>query len=126
MITEIDISSFTEKLKATIQKTGRLGFTDETAKVLNLQNMKCAKFARDDKDSKILYLVLCEEEQNNSFRVVKSGAYFYLPTKLMFDAFDFDYINNVVMFDLVRMSSLDNEIGGIVYKMCKRLKTKKS
>ena len=120
MISLLDIGQYSVKLKATIHQTGRLGFTAETAKALSLTNQMHVQFARDDEGDRALYMVLREEEVGNSFRVMKAGQYFYLPTKQMFDAFGEDYINKVVMFDLTPVASLDAQFGGRVYKMVRR------
>ena len=120
VISLLDIEQYSVKLKATIQQTGRLGFTAETAKALGLTPQMHVQFARDDEGDRALYMVLREEEVGNSFRVMKAGQYFYLPTKQMFDAFGEDYINKVVMFDLTPIASLDTQFGGKVYKMVRR------
>ena len=120
MISLLDIEQYSVKLKATIQQTGRLGFTAETAKALGLTVQMSVQFARDDAGDRALYMVLHEGQVDNSFRMMKAGQYFYLPTKQMFDAFGEDYINKVVMFDLAPVSSLDAQFCGKVYKMVRR------
>lgn len=120
MIQILDIGQYSVKLKATIQQTGRLGFTAETAEVLALSVQKSVQFARDDEGDKALYMVLRDGQPDNSLRVMKAGKYFYLPTKQMFDAWGEDYINKVVMFDMVHVASLDAQFGGQVYKMVRR------
>ena len=111
---------FSVKLKATIQQTGRLGFTAETAKAFGLTPQMHVQVARDDEGDRALYMVLRDGQVDNSFRVMKAGQYFYLPTKQMFDAFGEDYINKVVMFDLTPIAGLDTQLGGKVYKMVRR------
>lgn len=122
MLKIIDTSQFNVKLKATIQKTGRLGFTDETSRALKLSTETYARFALDDEEEGSLFLVLSEVEDANSFRVNKSGQYYYLPTKLMFDAFGYDYKAGVIMFDLVRKSDYDATLSGRVYKLKRKEK----
>ncbi|MCD8387828.1 MAG: hypothetical protein LUD17_13195 [Bacteroidales bacterium] len=122
MIRIIDTSQFNVRLKATIQKTGRLGFTEETARVLNLSTDLCARFAMDDEQENSLFLVLSETEDSNSFRVTKSGQYYYLPTKLMFDAFGYNYKEGVIIFDLVRRAEYDATLMGRVYQLKRKEK----
>lgn len=109
---------FQTKLKATIQSTGRLGFTDKTAKELQFVNGSHVKFLSDE--SKGLYMAKVTGENEDAFEVRKSGDYFYVATKRLFDELGFDYKKENIMFDLVRKSSLDEEAGGEVYKMNKR------
>ena len=129
MIQIIKTRDFNVKLKATIHSSGRLGFTAETASSLNLASSQFAKFAKDDEDDKSLYLIITSESDEDTFKVTKSGSYFYLPTTLMFESFGYDYKKYNIIFDLVRMSDLDELLGGQVYKLNKRVimrKEKKS
>lgn len=107
------------KLKATIQQTGRLGFTETTAICLKLSAGRYAKFAQDE-ESKDLYLCMCEKKDKETFDVRLSGKYYYVPATTLFDMMGFDYKRKTIMFDLVRNSDLDMEMGGEVYKMNKR------
>ena len=43
----------------------------------------------------------------------------------MFDAFGYDYKRYNIMFDLVRISELDELLGGNVYKLNKRVLMRK-
>ena len=95
----LSAKEFATKLKATIQASGRLGFTGETAIALNLKAGKFAKFAKDDENG-ALYLIII--------------------TKVMFDTLGYDYENNTIMFDLVRQISLDKDLQGQVYFMKQR------
>ena len=115
----LSAKNFAIKLKATIQASGRLGFTAETATVLDLKSGKFAKFAKDDENND-LYLIIINEGSEDAFSVRESSGYFYVPTKVMFDALGFDYENGNIMFDLVRQPSLDNDLQGQVYRMKQR------
>ena len=115
----LSAKKFAITLKVTIQKTGRLGFTDDTAKALDLKSGKFAKFAQDDEND-LLYLIIINEGSEDAFSIRESSGYFYVPTKVMFDTLGFDYENNTIMFDLVRQPSLDNDLQGQVYYMKQR------
>jgi hypothetical protein len=104
------------KLKATIQNSGRLGFTDKTAKELQLQKGSRVRFLIDE-DKKDFFLAISNEGDEDAFDVRESGTYLYVSTKLLFDEYEFDYKKKNIMFDLVRRPMLDDEAGGIVYKM---------
>lgn len=107
------------KLKATIQATGKLGFTKATSDVLGLGVRKFIKFAQSD-DERELYLIVSESENEDAFKVSISSGYYSLNTKGLFDALDLDYKNKTIIFDLQRIVSLDNELEGDVYKMVYR------
>lgn len=118
-ITILSAKQFATKLKATIQATGRLGFTSETATALDFKSGKFAKFAKDDENDS-LYLIIINEGNEDAFSIRESSGYYYVPTKVMFDTLGFDYENNTIMFDLVRQPSLDNDLQGQVYFMKQR------
>lgn len=115
----IDTTQFSVKLKATIQATGKLGFTNETANSLNLQIGQAVNFAKDD-ETEELYLIIAKDNTANALKVCKSGMYYYIQTKLMFDAFGYDYKKKTIIFDLTRKIELDESLNGRVYKMNKR------
>ena len=115
-ITILSAKQFATKLKATIQASGRLGFTAETATALDLESKKYAKFAKDD-EKESLYIIIINEKSEDAFDIRVSSGYYYVPTKVMFDTLGYDYENNTIMFDLVRQPSLDNDLQGQVYYM---------
>lgn len=116
----IDTTQFNVRLKATIQATGKLGFTRDTAKTLELEAGGGVNFAKDDATNE-LYMIIIDHEDASAFKVCKSGAYFYIPTKLMFDSLGMEYAIKNVMFDLIRMPELDEELNGKTYKMNQRI-----
>ncbi|MGM9815438.1 MAG: hypothetical protein ACI304_00055 [Lepagella sp.] len=126
MITIIKTSEYNVKLKATIHSSGRLGFTADTADKLNLSGEVYVKFAKDDDLENELFMVLVQNEDEDSFKVVKSGKYYYLPTTAMFQSFGYDFKKYNIIFDLVRMSDYDNFVNGKVYKLNKRVLMRKA
>lgn len=123
-ISILSAKRFEKKLKATIQASGRLGFTDETAKALDLSAGKFAKFAKDDENGS-LYLIIIDERDEDAFEIRVSSQYYYVPTRLMFDTLGYDYANNNIMFDLIRQFSLDADLQGQVYLMKPRINKRK-
>lgn len=124
MINIIKASEYKAKLKATIQATGRLGFTEETSEKLGFSTQKYIKFAQDDTDN-TMFMIVTDVDDKDAFKVCTSGKYYYLATQYLFDALGFDYRNNTIMFDLTHMNELDIELNGIVYKMFKRVNARK-
>lgn len=123
-ITIISAKQFATKLKATVQKSGRLGFTAETGKALGLECGKFAKFAKDDEKG-ILYLIIIEVGNEDAFPIRENGGYYFIPTRQMFDALGMDYATYNIMFDLVRQPSLDADLQGQVYFMKQRQNKRK-
>ncbi len=110
----------TQKLKATIQRSGKLGFTAETIDQLKLSNEVSIRIASDDTRKDILYMAVVPRACEDAFPVIKTGIYFYLNTKQLFDEIRMDYTKFNIMFDLTRCSEADEAIGGECYKMTAR------
>lgn len=110
----------TQKLKATIQRSGKLGFTAETIEQLKLNNEVSIRIAADDTRKDVLYMAVVPRTCEDAFPVVKTGIYFYLNTKQLFDEIRMDYTKFNIMFDLTRCSEADEAIGGECYKMTAR------
>ena len=119
-ITILSAKRFATTLKATIHRTGRLGFTAETATALDLNAEKFAKFAQDNENDS-LYLIIINEGDEDAFPVRENGGYYFIATKVMFDTLGFNYENGNIMFDLVRQPSLDNDLQGQVFYMKQRV-----
>lgn len=126
MLKIINTSYFNVRLKATIHSSGRLGFTADTADKLKLSSGIFVKFAKDDEDENELFMVLVTDEDDDSFKVVKAGKYYYLPTTAMFQSFGYDFKNYNIIFDMVRMSEFDKLVNGKVYKLNKRVLMRKA
>ena len=66
------------RLKATIQRTGKLGFTEATAIHLQFKENSIVQFAEDDQNKGTLYLINAPDSQDETvFKVCKAGRYFY-------------------------------------------------
>ena len=111
------------KPKATIQQTGKTGFNSDAIRLLKLDENKAVILAPDTQDKEIFYMAVVDANTNdNAFAVYKSGLYYYIPTKQLFDHLEIDYIKHTNIFDLVRYDKYDDAIGGECYKMVARSK----
>ena len=126
MIKIIKTSEFNVKLKATIHSSGRLGFTADTAEKLRLAEDMYVKFGKDDEAENELFMIFVTEADDDTFRVIRSGKYFYLPTTAMFQSFGYDFKKYNIMFDMVRMSDYDEIVNGKVFKLNKRVLMRKA
>lgn len=129
MIKIIKTSDFNVKLKATIHASGRLGFTADTAKKLQLSEDTYIKFANDDENENELYMIFVSVPDEDTFKIIRAGKYFYLATTAMFLSFGYDFKKYNIMFDMVRMSDYDEIVNGKTFRLNKRVlmrKTKQS
>lgn len=112
-----------KNLKATVHRTGKLGFTIESAKKMNLENSKSLSIGtnEDDENDKSLYIIVNENTEESSFPVLKAGQYHYINTKALFDNLNWDYLSKTISFDI---KTIEND-GQAVYKFEMREKLKK-
>lgn len=126
MIKIIKTSDFNVKLKVTIHSTGKLGFTSDTAEKLCLTEQTYIKFANDDVNENELFMIFVPEKDEDTFKVIKSGKYYYLQTTALFQSFGYDFKKFNIMFDMVRMPDYDEIVNGKVYKLNKRVLMRKA
>lgn len=105
-------------VKATVHKTGKLGFSSGASKFMELDRIKYFNIGtnKNDEEDNNLYLVPIEKETDKSFKVVKAGAYYYITIKNILRDLKIDYKNETVIFDIDELEMKDNKI----YKLTKR------
>lgn len=112
-----DAKELTQKLKATVQRTGKLGFTAETLEALHIQQGTHIRIAEDTESKRILWLGVLQEPADNAFPVNKAGDYYYVNTTKLFEKINLDFKKKNCMFDMSRAPEYDEAIGGECYKM---------
>jgi len=110
MLKLINAAEYSTKLKATIQQTGKLGFTKETIDALDLNEQKSIQFAEDDTRKNTLFMIVYDEQNEAAFRVNKAGDYLYLNTKVFFELRGYDFKEWNFMFDLYRAEEHEAQI----------------
>lgn len=119
---KFNAKDYTTKLKATIQRTGKLGFTSDTIEKLGL-GLGCSIYlAKDDENKKVMYMGVLREVRDDAFPLLSSGKYPYLNTTGLFKELKFDFVNKVYMFDLSRYQEGDAAMESECYKMELRVK----
>lgn len=113
----ISAKDFAIKLKAAIHSTGKLGFTEATAKELSLTKNSFVKFAIDESDSKSLYLINGVDPDEEAFKVMSAGNYFSINTKQLFDSLGYDYKTKNIIFDMIKEKQYEERD---VYKLLTR------
>ena len=120
----LSAKKFATKLKATIHRSGKLGFGDDTANALELKSGKFARFAQDD-ETGVLYFIVDNKGSEDAFTFKETSGFFSIATRQMFDTLGYDYEHYNIMFDLSRQSSLDADLQGQVYQMKPRINKRK-
>jgi len=115
--------SLDRNLKATVHKSGKLGFTVDAAKKLKLETNKSAAIGanEDDPSDESLYVIVYNEVRNDAFRIAKAGQYYYINLKALFDALKINYKGESVVYDI----SEEHIENNTVFKFSRRKNTKK-
>ena len=89
-------------LKATVHKSGKLGFTVDAANKMDLKPNKSAGVGEneEDKSDKSLYIIIYDDIQDGAFKVAKAGEYYYLNLKNLFDTLKINYKSQSVVYDI--------------------------
>ena len=98
-------------VKATVHKTGKLGFSSGAAKKLDFETNRFYKIGRNraDVEDKALYMLNSNEEDKSSYKISKAGEYYYLRIKNIIDSLGYDYLNESVIFNIQEIESGDSK-----------------
>jgi len=121
----INSNELDRNLKATVHKTGKIGFTVAAAKKLDLTVNSGIAIAIDEEDENddSLYVVVKDKCQKEHFKVSKAGDYYYTNAKALFDSLKIDYVNENIVYDI---SAVDIDVDlDLIYQFKRRLQTKK-
>lgn len=118
-----DPKNLDRNLKATVHKSGKLGFTVDAANKMGLKPDKSASVGvnEEDKSDKSLYIIIHDEMQDAAFKVAKAGEYYYLNLRNLFDTLKINYKNQSVVYDI----SKETNEGQQIYKLSPRENNKK-
>ncbi len=124
--TIVNAGSFAKNAKATAQRSGRLGLSSEAATLLNVQKGGRVLIAPGDNGDLGCVILPPESNDTRGFRWQQASGYFSANLKPFFDKVGLDYANKDVttIFDVV---STDERYGEYpVFKLHKRLVTKRT
>ena len=78
----LSASKFNSKLRAAVHASGKLGFTEATSKELGFATgvANFVQFAQDSDNPSTLYLINRATDDGDSFKVCRSGMYYYVNT----------------------------------------------
>ncbi|PAW95318.1 hypothetical protein CKK33_18145 [Mucilaginibacter sp. MD40] len=117
-------TEFEKNVKATVQSTGRLGFSDGAKKKMKIETGKYLVIATNEEDStdENLYAWLEDTADGGGFRINKGGEYYNANTKPLFDGLGIDYKDqeNLIIYDIIDF----NYEGNSIFKFIKRIHTR--
>lgn len=100
--TLLDATRLSKSAKATIQASGRLGFSGEAVKLMELKEPQTILILKNN-GSNDLAAVVVEGEDKRGFFLKRSGPNYYLRMKNYFDQEGIDYKNFRVIFDITQL-----------------------
>jgi len=117
------IPTTTGIIKATIHRSGKLGFSQAAINKLEVNEKTYVKLAINESDVKDtnLYLKVVNELDSESLKVNKAGNYFYLSTRDFFNEYGMDYRKMKIIYDIVE---IEYE-GERLFKLIRREKDRK-
>ena len=113
----IDGERLSKTAKATVQSTGRLNFTPETAAMMNITaESTIVLFKAGERD---LGAIVKPGEDRRGFKVKKTGPYFYIQLKNYLDEKGVDYKGSTtVVFDITKLDEVYEDLP--LFKMVRR------
>ncbi len=106
------------KAKATIHKSGNLGFSKEAEKLMGINKDTYAMIGTNKENNKDhnIYILLTKQNNEYALKVNKAGNYFYLNTKSFFQELGVDFQKKKIIYDISEF----NENGKKIYKLVMR------
>ena len=113
----LDAKRLSKVAKATVQQQGRLGFSADAQRLMELENGKSIIFFEaTDGD---LGAVVTLQADERGFALRKSGPYYYLRMKNYFDERQIDYRKKRVIYDIAELNETFEEMK--VFKFSRRI-----
>lgn len=107
-----DVQSEPLRPRASIHKSGKLGFDSDSNEVLPLRSGKkfTVAYGNSGPDETLLLLEPKEgDPESSKIEVAKAGAYFYLNLRNFFDVQGVDYKKNRIRYDIEEAELNDRE-----------------
>lgn len=98
------VKELDRNLKATVHQSGKMGFTIEAAKKMELTIDKSVSIGMDEDiiEDTNLYVVVNDTKEEDSFPVLKAGAYYYINTKPLFSTLKIEYKKNNISYEITK------------------------
>jgi len=116
-ITFFEASEYSSNLRCTVQRSGRIGFTDFTQKKLGINENITVKIGIDGTKDSFQHLIFqfLEGKESGGFKINKAGNYYYFNPKALLDELNIVYTGKNIIYD---MAPLNSEMK--IYKLIKK------
>jgi hypothetical protein len=121
----IDFDQLDRNMKATSHKSGKIGFTMDAAKKMELTTEKSVTIGINEEDASDnnLYVIVNNGYKQGAFKILKAGQYYYVNLKPLFDSLHIDYQHKTIVYDISREAFAG--LNGYKFKRRETLNNKK-
>src|SRR5438552_15135961 len=94
-----DAREYTSNLRCTIQRSGKIGFSDFTQKKLKIDEKKSIRIGIEGSKDNYEHLLLqvLDTAELNAFKINKAGNYYYINPKALLDELGLKYKTKNIM-----------------------------
>ncbi len=98
----IKVREIENNSKATVHKSGKLGFNSDAQQRYLTGKGQYAKVALGEnfEEDGTIYLLIVDSEDEETLSISKAGDYYYINTKSLFDYLKIDYVKQKIIFDI--------------------------
>jgi hypothetical protein len=106
---KIKASELDRNLKASIHKTGKIGFTIEASDKMQLTTDSYIEIFSnlDDEKDENLYVNVIQEKDKDAFQVFLAGDYFYINAKSLLESLGIDYKKDLNYYYKIVKDTID-------------------
>ncbi|MHA2123151.1 MAG: hypothetical protein ACW990_18285 [Promethearchaeota archaeon] len=110
-------------VKATIHRSGKLGFSQAAINKLNIDQNSYVMIGTNklQRDDRAIYLRIASEANELTLKVSKAGQYYYLNSKDFFNENNIDFNKKKIIYDIIDISEGSEKL----YKLIPREKERK-
>ena len=114
----------TRVVKATIHKSGKLGFSQAAIDKLELNQSSYVMIGtnKTQRDDRAIYIKIAKESDELALKVNKAGQYYYLNSRDFFNENNIDFNKKKIIYDIVDISEGNEKL----YRLIPREKERKS
>ena len=116
----IDARNFSKSAKVTIQRTGKLGFSNEAAELFGLKDEQEKRLLIFDIGENNLAAIVTRTNDEAGFKILKGGDYYYARMKNFFDSRSIPYQTKRVIYDI--SDTGEDRNGEKIYKLTQRIR----
>jgi hypothetical protein len=112
-----DAREYASNLRVTIQRSGKMGFSDFTQTKLKINETMSIRIGIDGRKDTYKYLLLqiLDTVEPHAFKINKAGNYYYFNPKPLLDELSMNYKSKNILFEMIAINEQEK-----IYKLVKK------